>query len=146
MRQGPDLEEMGGTRIDRVDKPPKSYFEHFLEEIKEQFRSQRKWSYAIEIIMNNEIWTWREKELGRSSTIGIRNGVEYLMGITRSIALQHVRGLYYGQEIGLLDDISCHLALIPSGYQSHSEPTRKGSNSARTTYVFKPEVYMHLCL
>lgn len=24
--------------------------------------------------------------------------------------------IYHGQEIGLLDDISCHLALIPSGY------------------------------
>lgn len=42
LRQGPDLEEMGGTKIDRVDKPTKNFLDHYVEEIKEQFRSQRK--------------------------------------------------------------------------------------------------------
>lgn len=61
MRQGPDPEEMGGTKIDKADseclsterngarltidlvaEPTKNFLEHYLEEIKEQFRSQRK--------------------------------------------------------------------------------------------------------
>lgn len=61
MKHGPDLEEMGGTKIDRVDsewlrtkndvlrltmgfvaEPSKNFLDHYLEEIKEQFRSPRK--------------------------------------------------------------------------------------------------------
>lgn len=42
MRHGPDLEEMGGTKIDRMDKPSKNFLDHYLEEIKEQFRPPRK--------------------------------------------------------------------------------------------------------
>ena len=61
MRHGPDLEELGGTKIDKVDseclsskndgarltiyfviEPPKNFLDHYLEEVKEQFRSQRK--------------------------------------------------------------------------------------------------------
>ena len=50
-------------------------------------------------------------------------GMIYLSVITRNILQQNVlvfclwaRYLYHGQEIGLLDDMSCHLALILSGY------------------------------
>ena len=61
MRHGPDLEELGGTKIDKVDseclatkndgatlttcliiEPTKNFLDHYLEEVKEQFRSQRK--------------------------------------------------------------------------------------------------------
>ena len=61
MRHGPDLEEMGGTKLDRVDsewilseeycakltvgfvaEPTKNFLEHYVNEIKEQFRSQKK--------------------------------------------------------------------------------------------------------
>lgn len=42
MRHGPDLEEMGGTKIDRMGKPSKNFLDHYLEEIKEQFRPPRK--------------------------------------------------------------------------------------------------------
>ena len=61
MRHGPDLEEMGGTNIDRVNskwilprkncasltvgfvaEPTKTFLDHFMEEIKEQFRSSKK--------------------------------------------------------------------------------------------------------
>ena len=52
-------------------------------------------------------------------------GMVHLSVITRSISLQMVhlvflwaRFIDHGQEIGLLDDTSCHLALIPSGYSS----------------------------
>ena len=52
MRHGPDLEEMGGTKIDsELDanisetqvvntfaEPDKNFLEHYIEEIKEQFR------------------------------------------------------------------------------------------------------------
>ncbi|KAL2039562.1 hypothetical protein N7G274_007834 [Stereocaulon virgatum] len=43
MRHGPDLEEMGGTKIDKPNN--KNFLEHYLEEIKDQFRggsSQKK--------------------------------------------------------------------------------------------------------
>lgn len=56
------------------------------------------------------------------------------------------RSLYHhGQEIGLLDDISCHLALIPSEYQMTPNP-RGVFRPQRPTYVFKSEVYMRLSL
>ena len=61
MKHGPDLEETGGTNIDRMDsecivpkriapeltvdfvpEPSKNFLDHYLEEIKDQFRSQRK--------------------------------------------------------------------------------------------------------
>ncbi|MCJ1454682.1 hypothetical protein MMC28_005035 [Mycoblastus sanguinarius] len=35
MRYGPDLEEMGGTKL---DKPTKNYLDHYLDEIRDQFR------------------------------------------------------------------------------------------------------------
>lgn len=42
LRHGPDLEEMGGTKIDKAEKPNKGFLDHYLEEIKEQFRSQKR--------------------------------------------------------------------------------------------------------
>lgn len=35
MRHGPDLEEMGGTKI---EKPTKNFLGHYIDEIKEQLR------------------------------------------------------------------------------------------------------------
>ena len=60
IRHGPDLEEMGGTKIDQADseciphqsrarltvdfapEPTKKFLEHYLEEIREQLRVKRK--------------------------------------------------------------------------------------------------------
>lgn len=70
------------------------------------------------------IWIPYEKFLGTVRRIGVGDMV-YLSAISRSMSLQNVhlaileaRNLYHGPEIGLFDDTSCHLALIPSEYSS----------------------------